>query len=103
MISFQISKPDLVAVESPAPEPTVTVPLRFNKNDAPNRFWQYIEPYCANITNEDLKVLDDVLKSREDDSEFYKIPPLGKHYSQKWAQEDLMEEQCEGTCQVLVI
>ncbi|XP_064635509.1 transcriptional adapter 3-B-like [Lineus longissimus] len=92
-----IIKQELPAVESPAPDSAVAAPLRFNKNDAPNRFWQFIEPYCANITNDDLKVLEDILKSREDDSEFYKIPPLGKHYSQKWAQEDLMEEQCEGS------
>lgn len=27
---------------------------------------------------------------------FVKVPALGKHYSQRWAQEDLLEEQREG-------
>lgn len=26
----------------------------------------------------------------------WQIPALGKHYSQRWAQEDLLEEQREG-------
>jgi transcriptional adapter 3 len=61
--------------------------------DAPNRFWAMVEPYCADITLDDLKFLEDSIKSSEDNSEFYKIPPLGKHYSEKWAMEDLAEEQ----------
>ena len=32
----------------------------------------------------------------EDDSEYYKIPSLGKHYAEKWAQEDLLKDQHEG-------
>ncbi|XP_041365327.1 transcriptional adapter 3-like isoform X2 [Gigantopelta aegis] len=66
------------------------------KNDAVNRFWTSVEPYCAELTNDDLKVLDDLLKAHENDSESFKIPPLGKHYSEKWAEEDMLEEQREG-------
>lgn len=66
------------------------------KNDAPNRFWASVEPYCADITNEEIRVLEELLKPPDDDAEYYKIPALGKHYSQRWAQEDLLEEQREG-------
>ncbi|XP_040263614.1 transcriptional adapter 3 isoform X3 [Bufo gargarizans] len=73
----------------------VDVP-RIPKNDAPNRFWASVEPYCADITAEEIKVLEDLLKTPEDEADYYKIPPLGKHYSQRWAQEDLQEEQKDG-------
>ncbi|XP_067287403.1 transcriptional adapter 3 [Pseudorasbora parva] len=66
------------------------------KNDAPNRFWASVEPYCADITNEEIRVLEELLKPPDDEAEYYKIPALGKHYSQRWAQEDLLEEQREG-------
>ena len=36
------------------------------------------------------------MRSHEDDAEYHKVPGLGKHYSQKWAQEDMIEEQREG-------
>lgn len=61
--------------------------------DAPNRFWATVEPYCADITLEDLKFLEESIKSSDDYSEYYKVPSLGKHYSEKWAMEDLAEEQ----------
>lgn len=66
------------------------------KVDAPNRFWAAVEPYCAEITMEDLKFLEDSMKPDDDEQEYFKIPLLGKHYSEKWAQEDLIEEQNEG-------
>jgi len=67
------------------------------KNDVPNRFWALVEPYCQEITPEDLKVLEDLMRGHEDDAEYHKVPSLGKHYAQKWAAEDLLEEQKEGT------
>ena len=45
---------------------------------------------------EDLKFLEESIKPDEDEQEYFKIPVLGKHYSEKWAQEDLLEEQNEG-------
>ncbi|KAJ0023242.1 hypothetical protein NQD34_003141 [Periophthalmus magnuspinnatus] len=69
---------------------------RVPKNDAPNRFWASVEPYCADITNEEIRLLEELLKPPEDETEYFKIPALGKHYSQRWAQEDLLEEQREG-------
>ncbi|KAJ8257880.1 hypothetical protein GJAV_G00190730 [Gymnothorax javanicus] len=66
------------------------------KNDAPNRFWASVEPYCADITNEEIRVLEELLKPPDDEAEYYKVPALGKHYSQRWAQEDLLEEQRDG-------
>ena len=66
------------------------------KSDAPNRFWSAVEPYCADLTAEDLKYLEDSMKPLEDEQEYYKIPPLGRHYGEKWAHEDLLEEQSEG-------
>ncbi|KAK3743837.1 hypothetical protein QZH41_002455 [Actinostola sp. cb2023] len=67
-----------------------------SKADAPNRFWAAVEPYCSDLNLDDAKFLEDSIKSAEDEQEYSKIPALGKHYSEKWAQEDLIEEQLEG-------
>ncbi|CAK7290741.1 Transcriptional adapter 3 [Vulpes lagopus] len=66
------------------------------RNDAPNRFWASVEPYCADITSEEVRILEELLKPPEDEAEHYKIPPLGKHCSQCWVQEHLLEEQKDG-------
>ena len=60
--------------------------------DASNKFWGYVEPYCADLTMEDIKTLEDSLTSKVDVNEYFKIPPLGQHYSEVWAKEDLVEE-----------
>uniref|UniRef100_A0A0B7AM17 Transcriptional adapter 3-like n=1 Tax=Arion vulgaris TaxID=1028688 RepID=A0A0B7AM17_9EUPU len=67
------------------------------KNDAVNRFWAAVEPYCAPITADDLRVIEEMLKSYEEDTEYMKIPTLGIHYTQRWTEEDLIEEQNDGT------
>uniref|UniRef100_A0A8C4FE25 Transcriptional adapter 3 n=1 Tax=Dicentrarchus labrax TaxID=13489 RepID=A0A8C4FE25_DICLA len=71
---------------------------RTPKNDAPNSVIPHYShtPYCADITNEEIRLLEELLKPPEDEAEYFKTPVLGKHYSQRWAQEDLLEEQREG-------
>ena len=43
------------------------------KNNAVNKFWASVEPYCADITTEDLKFLEELLRSHEDDSDYFKV------------------------------
>jgi hypothetical protein len=46
-------------VKPPAPEtPKPSLP----KNETPNRFWAFVEPYCAPIQLEDVKFLEDLIK-----------------------------------------
>lgn len=46
---------------------------RIPKNDAPNRFWASVEPYCADITSEEVRTLEELLKPPEDEAEHYKV------------------------------
>lgn len=67
------------------------------KNETPNRFWAFVEPYCAPITPEDIKLLEDLIKTHQDMSEYHKIPPLGQHYTQLWAKEDMENERIKSS------
>ncbi len=42
----------------PTPSDAVKV-----KGDAPDRFWASVEPYCADITDNDIKLLQEGLKN----------------------------------------
>ncbi|KFV53784.1 Transcriptional adapter 3, partial [Gavia stellata] len=52
---------------------------RIPKNDAPNRFWASVEPYCADLTNEEVRVLEELLKPPEDEAEHYKVKNSRAH------------------------
>jgi len=67
------------------------------KNETPSRFWQFVEPYCAPIAQDDVKFLEDMLKGYSDMSEYYRVPPLGQHYAIRWAREDLEAEKSKGS------
>lgn len=62
------------------------------KNDIPNKFWLSVEPYCMPITQEDIKLLDD-LTAEYSGPLVPPIPELGPHYSTQWATIDIKEEQ----------
>lgn len=47
--------------------PSPPCPLR------PRRFWASVEPYCADLTNEEVRVLEELLKPPEDEAEHYKV------------------------------
>lgn len=70
------------------PNSKVLVP----KNDIPNKFWLSVEPYCMPITQEDIKLLDDMIEEYVEPL-VPPIPDLGPHYTTRWATEDLRDEQ----------
>lgn len=79
------------SASSPAELPRVV------KNECVDRFWQAMEAYSRPITDEDIKFLEEQLRKHDDeDASYFKIPPLGRHYREVWAEEDLMEEMAEG-------
>ena len=63
------------------------------KNLTPSRFWAMVEPYCAEITPDDIRYLEEQIKACEDIGEYMKIPSLGRHYAEMWAEEDLATER----------
>ena len=67
--------------------------VQLPKNETPNRFWAFVEPYCAPIAVDDIKLLEDLIRTHNDMSEYYRVPPLGQHYTQRWAKEDLENER----------
>lgn len=43
---------------------------------SPCRFWASVEPYCADITSEEVRTLEELLKPPEDEAEHYKVETL---------------------------
>lgn len=80
--------PNSQSSSSGQPNPKVVVP----KNDVPNKFWLSVEPYCMPITQEDIKLLDDMIEEYSGPL-VPPIPELGPHYTSRWATEDLRDEQ----------
>lgn len=70
---------------------------RPQKNDGPSRFWAFIEPYCADITDDDIKILEEWIKTHDEDTEYQEIPELGSHFAEQWPKDDMEEEAREGS------
>ncbi|KAJ8712375.1 hypothetical protein PYW07_005217 [Mythimna separata] len=62
------------------------------KNNIPYKFWSSVDPYCAPVTLDDIKFLESLL-AQSSNTTLPPIPPLGRHYSEVWADEHLAEDQ----------
>lgn len=62
------------------------------KNNIPYKFWNSVEPYCAPVTLDDIKFLESLM-AQSSNTTLPPIPPLGKHYSEVWADEHITEDQ----------
>lgn len=80
---------EITRVEGSKDAPKLLLP----KNDTPNKFWASVDPYCTDIMPDDIKLLEELVATHSDISEFKKIPPLGRHYSLIWAHNDLLQEE----------
>lgn len=66
--------------------------FRLLKNDVVNRFWVFVELYCVDIINEDVKVLEDILNIYDEEVDYFRVFFFGKYYVEKWVEEDFIEE-----------
>ncbi|GJQ68220.1 hypothetical protein Trydic_g10760 [Trypoxylus dichotomus] len=68
--------------------PKVTLP----RNDTSDKFWSSIEPYCAELSRDDVNFLDDLIQECSQDINV-KIPEAGEHYAMEWAESTINQEQ----------
>lgn len=84
-----------VPVVPPDNDPKPPAPkVLLSKNSAPNRFWVSVEPYCSEVNQEHIKVLEDLIRHNESSLQsLLETPALGEHYSVNWALQELVEAQ----------
>ncbi|XP_026289353.1 transcriptional adapter 3 [Frankliniella occidentalis] len=84
-----------VPVVPPDNDPKPPAPKVFvSKNSAPNRFWASVDPYCSEVNQEHVKVLEDLIHHNESSLQsLLETPGLGEHYSVNWALQELAEAQ----------
>lgn len=69
-------------------------PILQRATEVPNKFWQMVDSYCGPIPQETITLLEKMEKPLSDD--YFEVPALGKHFSQVWAEEDMLMEEKEG-------
>ncbi|XP_019856487.1 PREDICTED: transcriptional adapter 3-like isoform X2 [Amphimedon queenslandica] len=71
----------------------ITSALTKSKTEGADKFWASLEPYFADITENDLHNLQ--AQDNNFDKSLFEIPSQGQHYSQQWLMEELNEEGTE--------
>lgn len=69
-----------------------------SKTESANKFWSLVEPYLSHVKKEDLKWLNDLVKSYSPSKKLYEIPTLGEHYAKNWAKEELEMQKSQSSC-----
>lgn len=90
------SKADYDPLENEQIKPLAATTPTTPKNEIPNKFWAFVEPYCAPLQQDDVKFLEDLIKGYSDMGEYYRTPPMGQHFAIRWAKEDLELERNKG-------
>ncbi|KAI5729761.1 hypothetical protein M8J76_006335 [Diaphorina citri] len=95
--SLPISRPEPTTCGSGRP-PVQPTTMCGKVMPATSKFWTFVEPYVAEFVDEDLTVLDELIRKYDEDSEstLYNIPPLGPLWAGKWGEGDLLEEKHSG-------
>lgn len=91
------ASPLLIATNSIKKETIINENQPIVRNDIPDLFWQSVEPYCADITDDDIKLLENQIELNDRYLSFNKVGPLGKHYTLQWAQEDINNQIKDGS------
>uniref|UniRef100_A0A914VEE1 Uncharacterized protein n=1 Tax=Plectus sambesii TaxID=2011161 RepID=A0A914VEE1_9BILA len=60
------------------------------QNHMPDKFWQFVSEYCQSIDDEDISVVQQLIKECSEDrlSKLMRVPGLGKHYSLRRCEEE---------------
>uniref|UniRef100_A0A6G1SCJ2 Transcriptional adapter 3 n=1 Tax=Aceria tosichella TaxID=561515 RepID=A0A6G1SCJ2_9ACAR len=67
------------------------------KNEAPDKLWPFVEQFCATPTEEQIKSLEEMIKSMENDDEYYKIPDTLKKETPVSSTKDESSNNVGGT------
>lgn len=57
-----------------------------------DKFWLSIDPYCCDVSKDDVNFLDELINECSQDIEV-KIPELGEHYALNWSECTMSHEQ----------
>lgn len=64
----------------------------FPKNDLADKFWMSVQPYCCDLSADDMDFLDKVIETCSQEFDV-KIPEIGDHYAFQWPDDVVVKER----------